>query len=179
MKLGVLNQKHACGGCTVCCQVMGLQDLGKPYYVSCEHRAAAGCGIYDNRPRSCRDFVCAWAAGLTADAPAWRPDQSGLLAFLRRESDGLWLEIYEAAPGAATDLKKMDYLIQRISSRVERVEKIRGTRLHHYGDAIGLGFAADAAKYPTGAAVSFKSNRYDWISGDGSRQVFREAHEPD
>ncbi|HZK82419.1 MAG TPA: hypothetical protein VFC46_15160 [Humisphaera sp.] len=177
MNLKVLTQKHSCGGCTVCCHVMGLQDLGKPFYARCEHVIAQGCGIYTTRPKSCQDFVCSWAAGLIGDAETWRPDRSGLLFFLRRFSDGLWLEIYESAPGAAADIQRVDYLIQRIVSRVEKTERVAGTRLHHYGDKIGLGFVADADKYPQGAEVSSKMNRYDSLNREGTRQVFREAHE--
>jgi hypothetical protein len=176
MNLRVLTQKYTCGGCTVCCTVMGLQDLGKPFYCKCEHVVEKGCGIYDSRPKSCNDFVCSWAAGLLGDSESWRPDRSGLLFFLRRFEDGLWLEIYEAVPGGGADVQRMDYLIQRIVGRVEKTERVVGTRLHHYGDKIGLGFTADIEKYPQGDEVSMKRNRYDWLNRDGSRQVFREAH---
>ncbi|HWE04420.1 MAG TPA: hypothetical protein VG326_18595 [Tepidisphaeraceae bacterium] len=175
MNLRVLTQKYTCGGCTVCCHVMGLRDLGKPFYARCEHVADKGCGIYADRPKNCQDFVCSWAAGLLGDAENWRPDRSGLLFFLRRFSDGLWLEIYEAVPGAGADVQRVDYLTRRIVGRVEKIERVVGTRLHHYGDRIGLGFAADADKYPQGAQVSLKTNQYDRLDREGARQVFREA----
>lgn len=69
--------------------------------------------------------MCTWAAGLIADAVTWRPDNTGLMCNLQRQPSGdLWLEIYEAVPGAADDKRRVDYLIQRIASRVERIEKI-------------------------------------------------------
>ena len=176
MNLRVLTQKYTCGGCTVCCTVVGVNDLGKPFYARCEHQIERGCGIYLDRPRGCRDFVCAWAAGLIGDAESWRPDRCDLLFNLRRFADGLWLEIYEAKPGAATDVKRVDYLVQKITGRVERIEKIVGTRLHHFGDAVGLGFVADEQKYPGGGAVSLKMSRYDWVNGNASKQVFRDCH---
>jgi hypothetical protein len=177
MNLRVLTQKYSCGGCTVCCHVVGVHDLGKPFYSKCEHMIEKGCGIYTNRPQNCRDFICSWAAGLIGDAESRRPDQSGLLFSLRRFADGLWLEIYEAVPGAAADVQRVDYLTQRIVGRVEKTERVVGTRLHHYGDKIGLGFAADANKYPQGVEVSVKMNRYDSLNREGTRQVFRDAHE--
>ena len=177
MNLRVLTQKYPCDGCTVCCTVMGLQELGKPFYAKCVQVVENGCGIYADRPRSCQDFVCSWAAGLLGDSQTRRPDQTGLLFFLRRFADGMWLEIYEAAPGAAADVQRVDYLVQRIISRVEKVERVVGTRLHHFGDKIGLGFVADAEKYPSGAELSSKMNRYDWLNREGTRQVFRDAHD--
>ena len=175
--LRVLPQKYICNGCTVCCTVMGAAELAKPFYAQCEHKVDKGCGIYDNRPQNCKDFVCSWAAGFLGEGDSWRPDHCGLLFFLRRFSDGLWIEIYESAPGAAADAKRVDYLVQRLSSRVVKVEPIMGTRLHHFEDRIGLGYTADDAKYPGAAAVSDKQNRYDWVNGDKTRHVFRECHE--
>ena len=176
MKLRILSQKHACGGCTACCDVMAAHELRKPFYARCEHLAENGCGIYADRPQSCREFVCVWSTGFMGEAPQWRPDRCGLLFFLRRFADGLWLEIYETHPGAAADPQRLDYLTDRMLARVARIEPVIGTRLHRHRDKIGLAFKADEAKYPSGAGVGEKLNRYLWVGGDAKKQVFLECH---
>jgi hypothetical protein len=178
MNLRVITQKYTCDECTVCCTVMAAQELGKPFYAKCEHLVERGCGIYEQRPQCCRDFVCSWAAGLMGSNNSWRPDRSGLLFFVRRFPDGLWLEIYEAEAGAAEDLSRIDYLSRKILDFVTRTERVIGTRLHRVNDKIALGFEADARKYPGSEVVSRKMSRYSWIEGDPSRQVFLESHDP-
>ncbi len=49
-----------CGSCTACCTVMGVEELSKPSFKSCTHVVTQGCGIYSDRPQSCRNFVCVW-----------------------------------------------------------------------------------------------------------------------
>jgi hypothetical protein len=50
-----------CGACTKCCKLMGIAELKKPAWTQCVHVAAgAGCKIYPDRPRSCRQFICGW-----------------------------------------------------------------------------------------------------------------------
>lgn len=95
-----------CDGCTACCEVLGVEELRKGYYVPCEHCTAHGCGTYENRPKSCREFYCLYSTGLTAD----RPDQSGVMYFL---SGGKFLggrttlEIYETRRDAfLTEFRK-------------------------------------------------------------------------
>jgi hypothetical protein len=178
MKLRVITQKHPCNGCTVCCEVIAVHELGKPFYARCEHQREDSCGTYESRPQGCRDFVCSWAAGFLGDSESWRPDALGILFSLRHYPDGLWLEIFEAAAGAAADGQRIDYLAQRIIARVEKFTRIAGTRLHHFGDKIALGFDGDQSKYPASAGVSRKMSRYRWIDGDPRRQVFLEAHDP-
>jgi hypothetical protein len=72
-----------CGGCTACCQVVPVKDLGLKQYTGCPHTRAAfhaagpGCGIYDKRPHSCRAWSCLW---LRSDwAPEMRPDRAGFV----------------------------------------------------------------------------------------------------
>ncbi len=71
---------RACGDCTVCCVVPGIDthDIQKITGAACRHCAAGGCAIYDARPRACRAFFCAWIEGAMPDG--WRPRDSGVLA---------------------------------------------------------------------------------------------------
>ena len=65
---------RACGTCSLCCKVVGVEELNKPIGAWCPHcKRANGCTIYERRPQSCRTFMCQWllAEGL---GPEWKPD---------------------------------------------------------------------------------------------------------
>lgn len=73
-----MTKNISCGGCTVCCRVMGVDDIDKAPGVMCVHCAeGVGCRIYETRPRACMDFQCEW---LKAAMPeSLRPDLSHVL----------------------------------------------------------------------------------------------------
>ncbi|HEY2251912.1 MAG TPA: hypothetical protein VGH74_12660 [Planctomycetaceae bacterium] len=52
-----------CGSCTACCTVLVVAELHKPARWACDHVHCGGCGIYEIRPESCREFNCAWLRG--------------------------------------------------------------------------------------------------------------------
>lgn len=55
---------RSCAGCTLCCKLSGIPELAKPPLRWCTHcNPSTGCNIYADRPRSCREFICAWRAG--------------------------------------------------------------------------------------------------------------------
>jgi hypothetical protein len=65
-----------CGGCTLCCKLVPVRELGKPAGQRCQHqRHGKGCSIYARRPISCRTWSCRW---LVEDdtAELSRPDRS-------------------------------------------------------------------------------------------------------
>ena len=67
---------RACGSCSLCCKVVGVEELNKPIGEWCPHcKRANGCAIYQARPASCRTFMCQWllAEGL---GPEWKPDRA-------------------------------------------------------------------------------------------------------
>lgn len=67
---------NQCGTCTLCCKVLIIQDLTpeKPKDQWCRHaKKSSGCGVYDMRPESCREYQCVWLKlGLPAHQ---RPDK--------------------------------------------------------------------------------------------------------
>ncbi len=76
---------RACGTCSLCCKVVGVEELNKPIGAWCPHcKRQNGCAIYQARPPSCRTFVCQW---LLADGlgPEWKPDRA---KFALLKSDG-------------------------------------------------------------------------------------------
>ena len=59
------RDRPACHGASAepasaCCTVLAIAELQKPARWACSHLACDHCGIYDQRPQSCRDFNCAW-----------------------------------------------------------------------------------------------------------------------
>ena len=89
---------RACGSCTACCTVMGVPELGKSTYDACAHLCGMGCAIYDDRPGSCRTFVCQWLRGvLEVDGrvdPDLRPDVCGVI--FDYQPDSPFGEVYVA-----------------------------------------------------------------------------------
>ena len=95
-----------CGSCTACCTVMGVPEIGKGTYEACRHLCEAGCGIYADRPGSCRTFSCQWLRGTlevdgTVDA-GLRPDACGVIFDYQPESAfGEAFTAWEVEPGAS------------------------------------------------------------------------------
>jgi hypothetical protein len=89
-----------CGGCTLCCTVMGVSDLppnGKDQGETCRYeQAGCGCAIYATRPPSCAHFQCLWVKGeFGAGDPQYRPDR--LHAVPVRALDGINILLHEDA----------------------------------------------------------------------------------
>lgn len=68
--------ERSCGECHACCEVLGVQDLAKPFWARCRHLDPDGgcksCTIYGNHPGNCKTYQCAWRQGMLADTE--RPD---------------------------------------------------------------------------------------------------------
>jgi len=65
-----------CGPCTLCCKLLAVPAIDKPKDQWCSHaKPKAGCGVYETRPESCREFNCLWLQGLGGGALALRPDR--------------------------------------------------------------------------------------------------------
>jgi hypothetical protein len=77
-----------CGACTACCVELRINtpEFKKDSHVPCAHLTASGCGIYQDRFKVCRQFLCGWllSAELGED---WRPDRSGVLLMQVTQTD--------------------------------------------------------------------------------------------
>jgi hypothetical protein len=90
-----LGHTRSCDGCTACCHVVGVNELGKPYHTDCRHQCPGGCSIYEHRPLSCRAYLCGWRGGFCGGE---RPDKQGILLDKTPETDVF--NVYEVWPGA-------------------------------------------------------------------------------
>ena len=65
-----------CGGCTMCCKIIGVSELDKSPNEWCKHcDIGEGCSIYKDAPDVCHDFKCLWL--VSEDMPdELRPDKT-------------------------------------------------------------------------------------------------------
>jgi hypothetical protein len=89
-----------CGGCTLCCKVLAIEELAKPSGAWCPHcTPGSGCKIYDTRPEECRSFSCSWL--LDPSFPeAWRPDHSKLVFFPDPDTRNILVHVDPGTPDA-------------------------------------------------------------------------------
>ena len=53
---------RTCGGCTLCCKLMPVAEIGKKGGIRCQHQKHTGCSIYHQpgMPHSCQIWSCRW-----------------------------------------------------------------------------------------------------------------------
>jgi hypothetical protein len=71
--------ERKCAACTGCCTVLAIEELDKPAGVPCQHLSSdgGGCGIYETRPKACREYDCGWRLGV--GTLEQRPDRMGVV----------------------------------------------------------------------------------------------------
>jgi hypothetical protein len=80
------RKARSCGNCAVCCGgwlrlVVGTLIIdGAP----CRYSTGHSCGIYCDRPTTCRDFACAWLKGESLLPSGFRPDKVGVIVLDHR-----------------------------------------------------------------------------------------------
>jgi len=97
---------RACGSCSACCTVIGVDELEKGMYETCQHLCEAGCGIYAERPESCQTYQCQWLRGVLEVDEAidteMRPDACGVIFDYQPETAfGEVFMAWEVEPGAS------------------------------------------------------------------------------
>ena len=97
-----------CGSCSMCCKLLGIEELAKPSGVWCKHVAQGkGCTIYDQRPGSCSSFNCYWLYDANL-GPEWKPDKSKFVIW--RGPTGAW--ILSVDPGNPHAWRQPQYIRQ-------------------------------------------------------------------
>ena len=75
----VFTHARPCGECSLCCNLLSIEELEKPEHVWCRYFAkGVGCSIHPERPQVCRDFQCLWTFAAPLDE-RWRPDRCGFV----------------------------------------------------------------------------------------------------
>jgi hypothetical protein len=121
MQAATVETARACGSCTMCCKVLGIDDLKKPAGRWCVNaRAGVGCVIHDERPSVCRSFQCMW---LTArDLPdEWKPDRARFV--LAVETSGCLQVICDPAQPAAWRREPYQSQIRRWAEHGMNIQK--------------------------------------------------------
>jgi hypothetical protein len=86
---GEVLEGRECGTCNVCCISLTIEEptLKKVQGYRCRHLTAEKqCGIYADRPDTCRTFNCGWRL-LRWVKPTLRPDGSQVLIRLKYSTD--------------------------------------------------------------------------------------------
>ncbi len=106
--------ERKCGACTLCCTTLAVPELDKPNGVRCVHLTDQGCGIYEDRPESCRTFECAWLRG-AGEGLYTRPDFTGGVLTVEKDTSpddlGEALVIYEDPNGKKALRSKYNFAI--------------------------------------------------------------------
>ncbi len=77
----LLVENRDCGECTACCVELTIEDpdLVKLPGVKCKNlHKNGGCKIYNERPKTCRDWYCMWRF-MPQLSNEWRPDLKGVM----------------------------------------------------------------------------------------------------
>ena len=97
---------RSCGSCSLCCKVVAVEEIAKPIGAWCQHcHRQKGCAIYEQRPPSCRMFICQWmlAAELGAE---WKPDRAKFA--MLKSAGGRHLTVF-ADPGNPSTWRRSPY----------------------------------------------------------------------
>ena len=96
---------RSCGPCSACCTTTAVAAFSKPVDTPCQHlrhdvrRACGSCSIYQDRPRECAVYQCAWLSGSGPDEH--RPDLCGVVAEVMFKDDAPFLAVLAVSPGFA------------------------------------------------------------------------------
>jgi hypothetical protein len=136
-----------CGGCTLCCKLVPVRELGKPGGARCDHqRHRKGCAIYSGRPPSCRTWSCKWLIDGEALRDLRRPDRVGYVIDPMPD----FVRLVDDATGKVTELPVIQIWLDRpdahrdpalrawLDAEAQRVGMGALARMPGNNDAIGL-----------------------------------------
>lgn len=89
---------RSCRECSLCCRVLGVDEIEKPPNAACPNCVAAvGCRIYESRPDECRDFYCGYLTLPMVDEK-WFPARSGMVVYPAPEGNRLTVHVDRMRP---------------------------------------------------------------------------------
>lgn len=107
----------------MCCKLMAVHELEKGVGRWCSHiKRGAGCGIYEERPQSCRAFSCEWLLnpGVPED---WRPDKTKFLIAVEQQGTRIRINVDENTP-SAWRLEPYYSFIKQLSRRAVNGDRV-------------------------------------------------------
>lgn len=122
---------RSCGECTVCCTVMEVKEINKPFRTTCSHLCMTGCGIYETRPGECAIYECLWLQGWYGNEES-RPDKLGILLNSVETGKGMVIVAWEVWEKAAEG-RKASYLLEKLSKLQPLVLKTLGRGMQIIG----------------------------------------------
>lgn len=130
-----------CGTCNACCVYPMVPELKKPADTPCRFLEACGygCQVYEARPKSCRNYTCAWIEGHGGQQDS--PVLTGVLIDRRETRFGMALVARPLHPGAgktkealsamrrmSRDLGMVVLVVSEVVADNERVTSVVGER---------------------------------------------------
>ena len=98
---------RTCGTCTLCCKVLGVHELEKPGGVDCPHvKPLQGCGIYADRPQSCRAFECLWLQGEGRIPETLKPERTHVVLSATVDGEMIVAHVDADYPNADTLIRR-------------------------------------------------------------------------
>lgn len=110
-------EDRRCGNCTLCCKLVGVNELFKPEGKWCRFcTIGEGCRVYETRPFSCRGFECEWYMhpGLPEDL---RPDNCKVVFFCLADTKICLTIVDSNYPDAWKDSKKLSPIVRRLTDK--------------------------------------------------------------
>lgn len=113
------TRRNECGDCRACCTTMGVPEIQKGAWHTCQHLCEYGCRVYAERPKSCADFECLWLQGCFGDRVDERPDRLGVVFSVCGPGSpvGRFLMALETAPGSSRS-ERCNYLLTKVAEDV-------------------------------------------------------------
>ncbi len=100
---------RSCDGCTLCCKLMGIEEIGKARGAWCpDCDKSRGCKIYDSRPEACRTFHCGYLRIPHLDEH-WKPSKARFLINFESAANRI---VVHADPDRPEAWKRAPYLAQ-------------------------------------------------------------------
>jgi hypothetical protein len=89
-----------CDGCAMCCKLPSIDELTKPRLEWCRHCVGhSRCGIYEQRPPTCREFYCGYRLDPDLD-DRWKPSTSKLLVTFEADANRIVIHVDPTRPDA-------------------------------------------------------------------------------
>lgn len=150
---------NACDGCTECCYAIGVEEVKKRYFQHCKHQKKSGCGIYENRPTSCRTYSCLYLTGYTGGGVENRPNNLGFVFQAYVLEDRCYVDVVETKDCSIREWQNMNLALNNILNIID----VYAVKLFLFDVEIGTEFHTEpvdmymqgdhqnyAVMYPTG-----------------------------